>query len=398
MNNSVTTQRHTTRDPLRILMITARFLPDIGGIETHVHQVAGRLTRLGHTVTVLTTDRSAERRYVEVFDGINVVRAPAWPRKRDYYFSPAIYSEVTKGDWDVVHIQGCHTFVPVVAMLAAIRSRKKFVVSFHSGGHSSIFRNSIRGLQWRLLKPLFKRADHLIGVSRYEARRFSQVMGIPATRFSVVFNGAEMPKPSCGYKAKSKVIVSVGRLERYKGHQRLIRAMPYLLHRDPELQLRIVGDGVYKDYLERLAGQLGISDRVMIGGITPSNRIELASILGTASVVALLSDYEAHPIAVMEALACGAKVVVTNVSGLADLVEDGFVASVEVNDHPAVVADVLWSSIQSGGDCTSVQLPTWDSCVSALESIYLSVTNFRSGALHSFSPVVENDVNGGVVS
>ena len=359
--------------PMRILMTTARFLPETGGIETHVHQVATRLASRGHQVTVLTTDRTGASLGVSEMDGFKVVRAPAWPQNSDFYWAPAIYSEVRNGDWDLVHVQGCHTFVPVISMVAAIRSKKHFVVTFHSGGHSSWFRNRIRRTQWALLSPFFRRAERLIGVSRFEARSFSQSMRIPRQRFSVIYNGAEMPEANKADLQTCRVIASVGRLEKYKGHQRIISAMPALLGRDPDLILRIVGDGPYKYELQRLAVKLKVDHRVIIAGLPPLRRQEMADILSSAALVVLLSEYEAHPIAVMEALSCGAKVLVANTSGLADLVEDGLAVGVDVDASDELVAASVWQAIQSTRRIEAPQLPTWEKCVDELVAIYRSI-------------------------
>ena len=113
-----------------------------------------------------------------------------------------------------------------------------------------------------------------------------------------------------------------------------------------------------------------------------------------ACLVALLSDYEAHPIAVMEALACGAKVLVTNVSGLADLAEDGLVASVELNANDEVVAQRIWMEVQRDHKSVSVQLPTWDGCVKQLESVYRRITN--SQGRDDTAPFKSSELSGNV--
>ena len=358
---------------MRILMPTARFLPETGGIETHVYQVAMGLARRGHQVTVLTTDRTGGSRTVSEMDGFKVVRVPARPRNMDYYWAPAMYSEVRDGDWQLVHVQGCHTFVPILAMLGAIRSGKKFIVTFHSGGHSSWFRKNIRRTQWALLRPLFCRAERLIGVSRYEARSFSHSLRISPHRFNVIYNGAEMPNANGSDLPKLKLIASVGRLEKYKGHQRILRAMPALLERDPDFSLHIVGDGPYKSELQRLVVKLKLEHCVKIAGLPPSSRLEMANIFSTSAVVVLLSEYEAHPIAVMEALSCGARVLVSHTTGLADLVEDGLVTSVDINASDEIVADRVWETIKRPHIVQIPKLPTWENCIDALVSNYRSI-------------------------
>ena len=63
--------------PLRVLMVCARYLPDLGGIEMHVNEVARRLAAINEfDVTVLTTDRTRERPPVEVLEGVTILRVP----------------------------------------------------------------------------------------------------------------------------------------------------------------------------------------------------------------------------------------------------------------------------------------------------------------------------------
>ncbi|MBC7814824.1 MAG: glycosyltransferase, partial [Burkholderiales bacterium] len=107
---------------MRVLMVSARYFPLTGGTETHTYEVARRMAADGHQVTVLTTDLSGELAPQEIHAGVTIKRVAAYPRSRDFYFAPAIYSEITSGKWDVVHIQGYHTFVAPIAMFAAWRS------------------------------------------------------------------------------------------------------------------------------------------------------------------------------------------------------------------------------------------------------------------------------------
>ena len=111
-------------NPLRILMVCTRYLPDLGGVETHTFEVARRLSaRDDLAITVLATDRTRSLPPHEVLDGITVFRVPAWPRERDFYLAPQIAAITGQRDrWDLVHCQGIHNAVPVLAMLAARRA------------------------------------------------------------------------------------------------------------------------------------------------------------------------------------------------------------------------------------------------------------------------------------
>ena len=150
---------------MRILMVAPRCYPFLGGIETHIHEVGPRLVACGHAVDVLTTDPSGTLLVEERVRGMRVMRVPAWPKKMDLYVAPAVYGVIRRGNWDVIHFQGYNSFVVPIGLAAAIRSDVPFVLTFHSGGHSSRLRNAVRPTQHALLRPLVARAARLIGVS-----------------------------------------------------------------------------------------------------------------------------------------------------------------------------------------------------------------------------------------
>jgi glycosyltransferase involved in cell wall biosynthesis len=362
------------KSSLNILMVTARYFPYMGGIETHVHETARRLVTHGVNVTLLTTAPHSTTLppKEEVIEGIHVLRVRAWPPQRDYYIAPEIYSIVEGGGWDIVHCQGCHTFVPPIAMLAARKAQIPYVLTFHTGGHSSKWRNSIRGMQWQLLRPLFAGAAKLIGVSHFETDYFRNLLGLPAHLFTVVPNGATLPNimsPSESTSTQS-LIVSVGRLERYKGHQHIITALPHIRKQLPDAKLLIVGIGPYEAALRALAQRVSVAEHVEIRAVPSGNRQEMAETLARARLVVLLSEYEAHPIAVMEALALRRPVLVTNTSGLQELAKQQFVRAVALGSTPEEIAVGALRQIQEPLIPTQLALPTWEDCTQQLLAVY----------------------------
>lgn len=207
--------------PLRVLMTTARYLPLMGGTESHVYEVSRRLVRAGVDVTVLTTDPTGKLPPLDRTDGVLIQRVRAYPAQKDYYFAPGIYSTIVNGNWDLVHCQGIHTFVAPLAMLAAYRARIPYIVTFHTSGHPSRRRAAIRSLQWKALRPLLAHATRLIGVSQFEARLFQEQLRLPAERFFVIPSGGCLPRSSGPQELRTgKSIVSEGVLERHNGHDR----------------------------------------------------------------------------------------------------------------------------------------------------------------------------------
>lgn len=371
--------------PLRLLIVCARYLPDLGGTETHVREVARRLSAVtDFEVTVLATDRTRALPEQETIDGTKVLRVPSWPSNRDYYLAPHVPGVVHKRDrWDLVHCQGIHTPVPVTAMLAARRAGIPYLVTFHTGGHSQQLRNKLRSTQWRALGPLLRDASALIGVSRFEAETMALRARLDRESVLVIRNGGSLPAPRGGAVAIHGRIISSGRLERYKGHHRVIEALPHIIGKVRDAHLIILGSGPYESELLKLAKRVGVLDRVTIKSISPNDRHAMATALAEASVFAALSDYEAHPVAVMEALSLGRPVVGCNGSGIAELVAEGWVYGVDPGASREVIGDRLVMAMSSSPLIDATELPTWDDCAEQLTQLYLILGGRRPQVVSS---------------
>ena len=338
-----------------------------------MYEVTRRLSKLGgFEITVLTTDPFRGLPREDVIEGISVLRVPSWPRRQDYYFAPGITAVIGQRRWDLVHCQGIHTLVPLLAMFSARRVGVPYLVTFHTGGHSSRLRNAMRTTQWRLAGPLLRNAVSLIAVSRFEAAALTRDARLGDKPVIVIRNGGGLPSPRTGTVAIAGRIVSSGRLERYKGHHRVIEALPYVMHKIPEAHVVILGRGPYESDLHELARNLGVSDRVSIKHVPPADRQSMATALAESSVVAAMSDYEAHPVAVMEALSLKRPVVGYDIAGIGELIAEGWVRGVPPNAPAAAVAQELVKAMSSPSLVDHARLPSWDSCAGQLADVYLS--------------------------
>jgi len=339
-----------------------------------VYQISRRLAQAGAEVTVLTTDPSGQLAVCEQVEGVTVRRVRAWPAKRDYYFAPGIVPVIDDNDWDVVHVQSYHTAVAPTAMLAAVRARIPFVVTFHGGGHSSGLRNKLRRLQRGLLRPLLARAARLVALASFEVDQYVSELCLPASRFIVIPNGADLP-PAARTEVGSdkRIIASIGRLEQYKGHQRILAAMPAILLQEPNARLWIAGVGPYEATLRRQAQQLGVAGQVEIRAIPAGERAAMASEISRTALVVLLSDYETHPIAALEALALGRPLLVADNSGMRELAQRGWARAIPVSSSAQQVAQAVIGQLRHPLLPGAIQLPTWDDCTHELWGLYQAV-------------------------
>jgi glycosyltransferase involved in cell wall biosynthesis len=142
----------------------------------------------------------------------------------------------------------------------------------------------------------------------------------------------------------SVAALCVASLQEYKGHAVLLRA----LASDPQLdqvRLELVGGGELRPELERLAAELGIADRVTFAGTCDEEavraRLQAADLFVLASIVAADGQMEGVPVALMEALACGVPTVATRLSGIPELVVDGWTGLLAPPGDPAALAEAI---------------------------------------------------------
>ncbi len=384
----------------RVLLVTARYPPYAGGTETHVAEVARRLARRRPgAVAVLTTDPGGCLDAAQLDGGVGLVvlRARAWPGRGplgDLHLAPGLIAAIARERQrrDLLHLQGYHTLVAPLALLVATVARLPYVVSFHSGGPDDADRGvSVRGAVLRaqraIMRPLLLRARALIAVSTFEADHLADRLRLPRARFVVIPSGLALPPPVATPTPPTAgvldgpLIVSPGRLEGYKGHRRVIAALPYVLAREPGARVRIAGAGADAEGLRRLADWLGVGSRVAIAAVPIDDRAGMAALLDAAAVVAVLSEWESQGLAAGEAIARGRPTVVLDASALAELVARGLARGVPIDAGPEEIAAALLAALAAPPPPPAARslLPTWDGCVDALEALYV--------AAHTGAPV-----------
>ena len=172
----------------------------------------------------------------------------------------------------------------------------------------------------RLIRRAARQADGVIAVSRALAERLVDLGADPA-RVTVLRNGVdpEVFRPVAPYQVDGRppprpLAVSVGNLVPLKGHDLVISAVAAI----PQLSLWIVGGGPERGRLEALARDRGVAERVRFLGVVPHQR--MPEVYSAADLLVLASQREGWPNVMLEAMACGARVVTTRVSDVPDVV------------------------------------------------------------------------------
>lgn len=238
---------------------------------------------------------------------------------------------------DVVHghLFGSNVWATVLGRLCRVPA---IVAHEHMWAYAG---SRIRPLLDRFL--IARLADAFIAVSAEGRRRMLEIERIRADDVVLIPNGVPaLPRGSggsvrdeLGIAADVRLIGSVGHLRSEKAYEVLIAALPQL--DDGAAELLIAGEGPERERLERLAGELGVADRVHL----PGARADVPDLLAALDVAVCCSDFEGGPLSVMEYMGAALPIVATDVGGLPELVRDGETGLLVPARDPAALAAAI---------------------------------------------------------
>jgi len=304
-----------------ILMVVGLFHPVVGGAELVCQRLGKHFVQKGISVTVLTSYRDGLPEY-EVIDAVPVYRKmKGWhPFGLGYMFSVFCFLLTHRRRYDIITCFGLFPFIPP-AVLMKYLFRKKVVVRLMCSGEFGDFA-AIRPLKVkRFVTGAAKLCDKIIYIS-HDIKKELEENNFPHEKMTYIPNGVDVTRyvPSrqtAGSNGPN--ICFVGRLEKQKGLDHLLRAFSLIKTGVPDLQLSIVGEGQEREPLEKLAQGLGLEGRVTFAGSTR----DVLTYYQSALIFVLPSLAEGMSSSLIEAMSCGLPVVVTAVGGNREMVEGG---------------------------------------------------------------------------
>jgi glycosyltransferase involved in cell wall biosynthesis len=167
---------------------------------------------------------------------------------------------------------------------------------------------------------------------------------VDLNRFRGDIDGSAV-RASLGVSASTRVVVTIARLEAQKGIGFLLAAAEQVLHRHPEAQFWVAGDGSLRSDLRAQAERSGVAHAVRFLGF----RDDLPALLAAADIFVLPSLYEGLPLSVLEAMAMEKAVVATPVGGTPDIVDDGVTGLLVPPADPQALAGAIDRLLTSPG-------------------------------------------------
>jgi 1,2-diacylglycerol 3-alpha-glucosyltransferase len=327
---------------MKVLIAVDSYYPDVNGAAYFAYRLATILTKRGYNVFVMCPSRSFKNvvsndNGVTVY-GIRSIPIPVYPSFR---ISPLFIPGIIRGaveeiSPDIVHIQN-HFLIGRAAVSAAKKLDIPVIGTSHFLPENLVYyfhlprfaEKGLRKFAWRDCVRILGQLDFVTtptktAVAVLRNAGFSKdVMqisnGIDLERFKPTNDGSYL-KRVFGIPIDKPVLLYVGRLDREKRIDTILRALPEIL-RVTSVHLVIAGIGKERQRLEELTEKLGMQNAVTFTGFVPDK--DLQNIYRIADLFVIAGIAELQSIVTMEAMASGLPVVAVNVLALPELVHDG---------------------------------------------------------------------------
>jgi glycosyltransferase involved in cell wall biosynthesis len=325
---------------VRLMQITHDL--DIGGLQQVIVNLCRTIDRERFDVSVLCLRHLGE--FVPVVEklGIEVVLLPQKQNGVDYLSFLKVAKLLREKRIDVIHT---HNTQPLVdGTLGALLAGVKTIV--HTD-HSREFPDKRRYMfaEWLLSHFVYK----MVGVSKPTSRDLITYERISPSKVVTILNGIDgssfdvsvdrqKKRKELGIRGEGPVIGLGVRLSEEKGVAYLLRAMPEIIKRYPDINLVIAGKGASEKDLKREAADLGIEKNTLFIG----PRLDMPEVLKVLDLYILPSLREGLPTILLEAMAAGCPIVATDVGGNHTAITHGESGSlVEPKNPGALAAEIV---------------------------------------------------------
>lgn len=322
---------------LQLLMITELFLPTKGGTAVMFEDDCRRLG--GKSVHVVTAsvpgDADFDRGHPNAIHRLVLKRNP-WLRPESLVMYTRLF-------WKSLRLAMTHRCVAVLAGRALPEGLVAWAAGRLSGTKVVIYAHGEeltgwgRGRKFQAMCFALRHADRILANSDFTRDTLVSLIGVRPDRIVMAYPTVDagrfrpgLPfehlRARIGLTAAQRFILSVGRLQRRKSFDQVVRALPALLQRGIDVHYGIVGIGDDWEYLQSLAQELGVSNRLhLLGHVDPS---ELPNWYNACDLFAMPNrdiegDTEGFGIVYLEANACAKPAIAGRAGGTGSAVEDG---------------------------------------------------------------------------
>jgi len=308
---------------MKILLATNDFPPKIGGIQTYCYQLAKNLAFLGEEIVVLAPGVEGNLEF-DKKQNFQIVRIK---NKLNLYFT--FFSILRRERIERILIAHRANYARLASWANLLLKIPYDIIVY--GGEILIPGRK------RSIQKNFERAKKVITISNFTKEKLIEI-GIPEKKILVIYPGVNPIKFNPGldpspikkkYNLKGKkVILTASHLVKRKGHHNILKALPQVLKKVPNLVYLIVGKGEEEEVLRKTARDLKLEGRIIFAGEVKEEELPLYYMACDLFIMPSYEikergDVEGFGIAYLEANACGKPVIGGHSGGVPDAIIDG---------------------------------------------------------------------------
>jgi glycosyltransferase involved in cell wall biosynthesis len=332
---------------------------DTGGCTRVAFEISKNLTKLGHDVSIITSDMGIQGRRLkeilnpDLLEGVKIYRFRnisnnmAWKHNIYSNIGSSIFLKREINNFDIIHLHDFRSFQTIAVSFFSKQNNVPYLIQPHG---ALLDRNNVNG-RWIFDRIFGEKSiagcKKIIALNDIEKKRL-QDYGISSSRIIVIPNGidyenysGEKHTNSSYYKyninINNKILLYLGRLNKTKRIDLAIRAFAFVKRKFKNINFIIAGpdDGSLHE-LKLLTNELGLEDDILFIGYL--NEEEKNQLLRDSHVL-VIPKFTGFPVVILEALASGLPIITTEESDRLDWIQDnaGFI----VKSDPDSLADYI---------------------------------------------------------
>ncbi|MDC0170049.1 glycosyltransferase family 4 protein [Candidatus Nitrosopelagicus sp.] len=331
---------------MKVALVCPASLPatQFGGIVFLAVDLAREISKMGHDVTIYTTDldfSNGPNKFnknlprLEKFEKFKINRTHVWFSLKLFFINSSMLKEIENDKPDIIHTIGLRSYQSIVAWRASKKLKIPLIISDQGGltthpflTQSSIVLQILYKIQNYFIKKIINDSTAISAANEYEKEIFSNIN--KKSKIEIIRNGVNLETLVSKqnfrekYQIDSKFILFVGRFSRSKGIETLIHSLDKIKNQKEILDTKLVIMGVdfgFEKEMEGLIQKLNLSDKILV--IKNPPREDVISAYGESEFLVLPSQWELSPLVPLESFAFKKPVISTRSHGIPFTVKDG---------------------------------------------------------------------------
>jgi phosphatidylinositol alpha-1,6-mannosyltransferase len=313
----------------KILFISSEFPPGPGGIGNQSYNIVKSLNSSGYPTDVITISDFAGKKEINLFDSSVPFRITRFERYSNKFITAVnryrkLIEVLNVKRYDFIICSGRFS------LLLGYLIKKKYKIKTMAIAHGGDINSSNPVVRYITDKAI-KSFNRVVAVSRYTFKKLPK--GRKQGKYLIIPNGVDLDELGNNNIEKfsglgSPSLLTVGNVWRRKGQQNVIKHLPLLRQKYPDLHYHCVGKPTEAEYMQKLASKLNVNDYIKFHGKV--SKEELFKFYSSADIFVMLSeeqksgDFEGFGIAILEANSFKLPAIGSVHSGIEDAIEDKF--------------------------------------------------------------------------